>query len=77
MPRTHHHNSPSLTCWIARPRHTVESVVTGTRRHGIDLLPSGFDELQAVQDALFGKPGAEKLAAASPSNPSRIAGTTS
>lgn len=37
----------------------IESAIIPTRRHGIDLLPSGFDELQAVQDALFGKPGAE------------------
>lgn len=38
---------------------SVDSAVIATRRDGIDLLPSGFDELQAVQDALFGKPGAE------------------
>lgn len=53
---------PQLTLADVLDRQTaapVESVVTGTRRHGIDLLPSGFDELQAVQDALFGKPGAE------------------
>lgn len=37
----------------------VDEAITATRREGIDLLPSGFDGLQAVQDALFGKPGAE------------------
>lgn len=37
----------------------IEDAVIETRRPGIDLLPSGFDELQAVQDALFGRPGAE------------------
>ncbi|MCH9731951.1 MAG: AAA family ATPase [Actinomycetia bacterium] len=37
----------------------IESAIIPTRRPGIELLPSGFDELQAVQDALFGKPGAE------------------
>ena len=37
----------------------VEQVIVPSRRPGIDLLPSGFDGLQAVADALFGKPGAE------------------
>jgi chromosome partitioning protein len=36
----------------------VEAVVA-SKRAGIDLLPSGFDGLQAVSDTLFGKPGAE------------------
>lgn len=37
----------------------VTDVVIPSRRAGIDVLPSGFDGLQAVQDVLFGKPGAE------------------
>ncbi len=37
----------------------IENAVIPTRRPGIELLPSGFDELQAVQDALFSKTGAE------------------
>ena len=38
----------------------VEDAIVGTRRDGIDLIPSGFDELQAVQDALLGSTGAER-----------------
>ncbi len=34
--------------------------VVPSRRPGIDVLPSGFQGLQAVQEKLFGKPGAEK-----------------
>lgn len=37
----------------------VMDVIVPSRRSGIDVLPSGFDGLQAVQDALFGKPGSE------------------
>ena len=53
---------PPATLADVLDRHTaapIEQAIVGTRRAGIDLLPSGFDELQAVQDALFGKPGAE------------------
>jgi chromosome partitioning protein len=53
---------PTTTLADVLDRHTaapIEQAVIPTRRPGIDLLPSGFDELQAVQDALFGKPGAE------------------
>lgn len=53
---------PPLTLADVLDRQTqasVEDTVIPTRRPGIDLLPSGFDGLQAVQDALFGKPGAE------------------
>ena len=37
----------------------IDQAVVPTRRSGIDLVPSCFDELQAAQDALFGRPGAE------------------
>lgn len=37
----------------------IEAAIIPSRREGIDLLPSGFDGLQVVQNALFGKPGAE------------------
>lgn len=37
----------------------VQDAILQTRREAISLLPSGFDELQAVQDALIGKPGSE------------------
>lgn len=53
---------PEMTLADVLDRQTgapVNSAVIDTRRAGIELLPSGFDELQAVQDALFGKPGAE------------------
>lgn len=37
----------------------LPDAVISTRRDGISLLSSGFDELQAVQDSLIGKPGSE------------------
>jgi len=37
----------------------IEQAIIPSRREGIDLLPCGFDALQAAQDALVGKPGAE------------------
>jgi chromosome partitioning protein len=37
----------------------IATAIVPSRRPGIDLLPSGFDALQVVQNALFGKPGAE------------------
>ena len=37
----------------------IDDAITPSRRDGIDLLPCGFDALQVVQNALFGKPGAE------------------
>jgi chromosome partitioning protein len=42
-----------------RAQASVREAILSTRREGISLLPSGFDELQAVQDSLIGKPGAE------------------
>lgn len=53
---------PKLTLADVLDRETqtpVLDAVIGSRRAGIDVLPSGFDGLQAVQDRLFGKPGAE------------------
>ncbi|MGD9622266.1 MAG: ParA family protein [Mycolicibacterium sp.] len=38
---------------------TIHDAIQPTRREGISILPSGFDELQAVQDALISQPGAE------------------
>ncbi len=38
---------------------SIDDAITPSRREGIDLLPCGFDALQVVQNALFGKPGAE------------------
>ncbi|MDA0250159.1 MAG: ParA family protein [Actinomycetota bacterium] len=38
---------------------SIEKAIRQSRRPGIDLLPCGFDALQAAQDALVGKPGAE------------------
>lgn len=38
----------------------IEDAIFATRREGIDLIPSGFDELQAVQDSLLGSTGAER-----------------
>ena len=42
-----------------RTRTPLHDVVVQTMREGIDLVPSGFDGLQAVQDSLVGQPGAE------------------
>lgn len=53
---------PALTLADVLDRQTlapIADVVVPSRRPGLDVLPSGFDGLQAVQDALFGKPGAE------------------
>lgn len=55
-------NRPNVSLADVLDRNTqtpIEEAIIATRRKGIDLLPSGFDELQAVQDALVGKPGAE------------------
>jgi chromosome partitioning protein len=55
-------NPPPLSLADVLDRQTrapVDQVIVPSRRAGIDLLPSGFDGLQAVADALFGKPGAE------------------
>lgn len=38
---------------------TLADAIVETRRSGLFLVPSGFDELQAVQDTLVGRPGAE------------------
>ncbi|HMT91057.1 MAG TPA: ParA family protein, partial [Dermatophilaceae bacterium] len=38
----------------------IEDAIFGTRRAGIDIIPSGFAELQAVQDTLLGSTGAER-----------------
>lgn len=37
----------------------AEDAIIPARRTSIHVLPSGFDELQAVQDTLVGKPGGE------------------
>lgn len=42
-----------------RAQATIRDAIQPTRREGISILPSGFDELQAVQDALISQPGAE------------------
>lgn len=38
---------------------TAHDAIRGTRREGIDIIPSGFNDLQAVQDTLVGKTGGE------------------
>jgi len=42
-----------------RAQASIRDAIQPTRREGISILPSGFDELQAVQDALISQPGAE------------------
>lgn len=42
-----------------RTRTPLQDVIVQTAREGIELVPSGFDGLQAVQDSLVGQPGAE------------------
>ncbi|MCZ9635211.1 ParA family protein [Rhodococcus sp. BH5] len=37
----------------------IEDAIIPTKRPGIHILPSGFSELQSVQDVLVGKPGGE------------------
>ncbi|MDF3285049.1 AAA family ATPase [Gordonia sp. N1V] len=37
----------------------IEDAVLETKRAGLTIVASGFDELQAVQDTLVGSPGAE------------------
>lgn len=42
-----------------RAQTSIREAIQETRREGIAILPSGFDELQAVGDVLISQPGAE------------------
>ena len=56
------HDLPPVSLADVLDRQTqtpLDQAVIPSRRPGIDLLPSGFDGLQAVADTLFGKPGSE------------------
>ena len=57
LARCPRHHWPTYS--IAALNLALTDALLPTRRPGISLLSSGFDELQAVQDSLVGRPGAE------------------